>query len=101
MLNKFINDGGISRIGQTPFALLAFIVTKAKEQSYPEKVMIDVRESMYKARINSHQHLAHIRKKLLENNCIKDYRPGRDEGCNQDVGFYFLNYDSKKGKNTA
>lgn len=88
MLERFINNGGIEKIGHAAYALLSFLVNKAKQQNYPKKIEISVRESMYKARIRSHQHLAYARKILEKEHCIYGYEPKGD------TGFYFLDYNS-------
>lgn len=86
MLTKFINNGGIERIGHQAFALLAFLVDKAKTQSYPEILEISVRESSYKTKLGTRMALPRAREKLTNEGLIKGYEPGGD------IGFYYLKY---------
>lgn len=86
-LKKFVDTGGVERIGHAPYTLLSFIIQRAEEQGYPDVVEISVRESMYKAKIRSYQRLCQVRDKLKEEGCIKSYEPKGD------TGFYYLNYN--------
>ncbi|SKC86901.1 hypothetical protein [Maledivibacter halophilus] len=86
-LKKFVDEGGVEKIGHAAYALLSLISQKAEEQGYPEIIEISVRESMYKAKIRSYQRLCQVRDNLKEEGCIKSYEPKGD------TGFYYLNYD--------
>ncbi len=86
MLSKFVNEGGISKIGHAGYTLLSFIVEKAKEAGYPEVLELDIQETKFKCRIASNQHLKYVRDKLVEQKCVKDYQP------NGQTGIFFLNY---------
>lgn len=86
MLTDFINNGGIEKIGHQAFALLAFLVDKAKANNYPDVLEISVRESSYKTKLGVKMALPRAREKLLSEDLIKSYEPKGD------IGFYYLNY---------
>lgn len=88
-LSKFIEQGGIEKIGQASFTLLSLIVNKAKTLGYPKQIDISVREIMYKCKFRGHNQLKLARDTLIENGCIKDYQNPN----HLDSGTFFLKYD--------
>lgn len=88
-LTKFINNGGIDKIGHAAFTLLAVIVEKAKQSGYPKVLEVSVSELMYKAKFRGYQQFKTARDTLTREGIIKRYiNANRGE-----MGTFFLNYD--------
>lgn len=85
-LKDFMDKGGIERIGHKAYALLSFIVEKAKEQNYPEVLELSVQETKYKTKLPDNYQLKRARDTLINENLISSYEPKRE------TGFYYLNY---------
>jgi len=85
-LADFIKSGGIEKIGHRAYALLSFLVEKAKEEGYPEVIEISVQETKYKANLPDDYKLKRARDTLITEGLISSYEPNRD------TGFYYLNY---------
>lgn len=88
-LTEFINTGGIDKIGQAAFTLLAVIVEKAKQNGYPEELKVSVSEMMYKSKFRGYKQFKTARDTLAREGIIKRYK-NTNRG---EIGTFFLKYD--------